>query len=34
MERDAFDLVWTALFILGTLSLPIVIGMVAVLTED
>jgi hypothetical protein len=33
MEQDAWHLMWLAAATLGTLSLPIIIGLIAVLTE-
>ncbi len=33
MEQDAFDLIWLTLFALGSLVLPIALGLVAVLRE-
>ncbi len=33
MEQDAFDLVWVAAFLFGCIALPIVGGLVAVLSD-
>ncbi len=33
MEQDAFDLVWVAAVLLGCIALPIVGGLVAVLSD-
>ncbi len=33
MEPNAFDLVWLALAVTGTLVLPILVGLIAVLRE-
>jgi hypothetical protein len=33
MPQDPFDLMWIGLFIFACMSAPIIIGLVAVLTE-
>ncbi len=33
MEQDYFHLIWVCTFILGCLGLPIVLGLIAVLTD-
>jgi hypothetical protein len=33
MQQDFFDLVWLSLVMFGVLSLPIVCGLLAVLTD-
>ena len=33
MEQDAFHLIWVSTFILGCMGLPIVLGLVSVLTD-
>ncbi len=33
MQQDAFDLAWLALLMLGSISLPIVLGLIATFTE-
>jgi hypothetical protein len=33
LAQDPFDLIWLSAFLLGCLSLPIVLGLLAVLTD-
>jgi hypothetical protein len=33
MAYEAFDLIWVGAFVLGCLSLPIVLGLISVLTD-
>jgi hypothetical protein len=33
MAQDAFDLIWLTVFIMGCLALPVVIGLISVLSE-
>lgn len=33
MEQNAFDLIWVFFFFVGCLSLPVVLGLIAVLID-